>query len=72
VDDPDACYTTEPDRRRAIETAIAAAGPRDVVALCGRGCERMQIIGERRIPFDDRIVAREILQGVQKPARRSA
>ena len=65
-------YTTEPDRRRAIEIALAAARPGDVVALCGRGCERFQLLGDRRIPFDDRIVARKIMQSLWGERRLSA
>ncbi len=65
-------YKIEPDRRSAIQTAIEAAGPDDVVALCGRGCERFQILGERRIPFDDRVVAREVLQHYTGAQRRTA
>ena len=65
-------YEIEPDRRRAIEIAIEAAGPEDVVALCGKGCERFQILGERRIPFDDRVVAREVLRRHTEARKRTA
>ncbi len=65
-------YAIEPDRRAAIEMAIDGAGPGDVVALCGRGCERFQILGERRIPLDDRIAAREVLRRRTDRMRRSA
>ena len=65
-------YVTEPDRRRAIETALATARPGDVVALCGRGCERFQLLGDQRIPFDDRVVAGEIMQSLWCERRKSA
>ncbi len=66
-------YIAEPDRRRAIEKAIDLAdSPRDVVAICGRGCERVQDLGERRLPFDDRVVTREIVRGLSANQRRSA
>jgi UDP-N-acetylmuramoyl-L-alanyl-D-glutamate--2,6-diaminopimelate ligase len=56
------------DRRAAIAETIAGAGPRDVVVIAGKGHEQGQeFAGGRKIPFDDRVVAREILSGV--PAR---
>ena len=51
----------EPDRRRAIERAIAAARPGDAVLVCGKGHETTQTIGNVAFPFDDRAVAAEIL-----------
>ena len=51
-------HTVEPDRARAIRAAVAAAGPEDVVLIAGKGHERYQIVGEARLPFDDRAVAR--------------
>ncbi len=51
----------EPDRRRAIETAILAAGPGDVVIIAGKGHEDYQILGRERIRFDDREEARAVL-----------
>jgi UDP-N-acetylmuramoyl-L-alanyl-D-glutamate--2,6-diaminopimelate ligase len=56
-------YLVVPDRREAIEQAIRAAGPDDIVLIAGKGHEDYQIIGERRTPFDDRRVARAILSG---------
>ncbi len=50
------------DRARAIQEAIAMAQAGDVVVIAGKGHETYQILGHRRIPFDDRIVAREALQ----------
>ena len=49
------------DRRTAIEQAIAQGEPGDVVLILGRGHEPFQDLGEESIPFDDRLVAREIL-----------
>ena len=51
----------EPDRRRAIEAAIAEAGQGDLVLLAGKGHEKTQTIGDQVIPFDDVAVAKQIL-----------
>ncbi len=47
-------YVVEPDRRRAIKMALEMACPGDVVFVGGKGHEDYQIIGNRRIHFDDR------------------
>ncbi|MCM2324691.1 MAG: UDP-N-acetylmuramoyl-L-alanyl-D-glutamate--2,6-diaminopimelate ligase [Oligoflexia bacterium] len=52
----------EPDRRKAIFAAIAEAKPGDVVLIAGKGHEDYQILGNRKIHFDDREVAAEALQ----------
>jgi UDP-N-acetylmuramoyl-L-alanyl-D-glutamate--2,6-diaminopimelate ligase len=52
----------EPDRARAILDAIAAARPGDVVVIAGKGHETGQELADRTIPFDDRIVAAEVLE----------
>ncbi len=47
----------EPDRRAAIRMALAEARPGDTVLIAGKGHEQGQIVGDARIPFDDRAVA---------------
>jgi len=53
----------EADRERAIGAALAAAAPGDVVVIAGKGHETEQILADRRVPFDDREVARRALRG---------
>jgi UDP-N-acetylmuramoyl-L-alanyl-D-glutamate--2,6-diaminopimelate ligase len=55
-------FESIPDRRRAIERGIALARPGDVVVIAGKGHETYQILGDRTVPFDDRLVAREVLR----------
>ncbi|HEX2057639.1 MAG TPA: UDP-N-acetylmuramoyl-L-alanyl-D-glutamate--2,6-diaminopimelate ligase [Actinomycetota bacterium] len=54
------------DRRAAIGAAIAEARPGDVVVIAGKGHETGQQFRDHTIPFDDRVVAREVLEGVAK------
>lgn len=46
-------YRIVPDRREAIRQAVAAAGSGWAVLVAGKGHEREQIIGDRKIPFSD-------------------
>jgi len=52
------------DRREAIASAIATASQGDIVLIAGKGHETYQEIDGRRLPFDDRAIARSAL-GVQ-------
>jgi UDP-N-acetylmuramoyl-L-alanyl-D-glutamate--2,6-diaminopimelate ligase len=53
--------SVEPDRRRAIAVALAAARTGDVVLVLGKGHETGQEVGGVVTPFDDRTVAAEEL-----------
>jgi UDP-N-acetylmuramoyl-L-alanyl-D-glutamate--2,6-diaminopimelate ligase len=49
------------DRRSAIESALAAAEPGDVVVIAGKGHEQGQEVAGVVHPFDDREIARDAL-----------
>jgi UDP-N-acetylmuramoyl-L-alanyl-D-glutamate--2,6-diaminopimelate ligase len=51
-------YEVIEDRAEAIARAIDLAGEGDTVLIAGKGHETVQIIGDARLPFDDREVAR--------------
>ena len=48
-----------PGRREAIAEAIRIARDGDIVLVAGKGHETGQIIGDKVLPFDDALVARE-------------
>lgn len=50
------------ERGEAIQKALEMAEPGDLVMIAGKGHEDYQIIGEERIHFDDREVARSLLE----------
>ena len=50
------------DRREAIAQAISAAAAGDVILIAGKGHESCQIVGDTYIAFDDRDVARALLE----------
>jgi UDP-N-acetylmuramoyl-L-alanyl-D-glutamate--2,6-diaminopimelate ligase len=56
-------YITIPDRKEAILTAINQASAGDVILIAGKGHETYQIIGSNVYDFDDRMVAREAIEG---------
>jgi UDP-N-acetylmuramoyl-L-alanyl-D-glutamate--2,6-diaminopimelate ligase len=51
-----------PDRRQAIAYAFERAGEGDVVLLAGKGSEQTMVFGDQHLPWDERSVARELLQ----------
>jgi UDP-N-acetylmuramoyl-L-alanyl-D-glutamate--2,6-diaminopimelate ligase len=51
----------EEDRRGAIEIAIRAAKIGDIVLLAGKGHEKVQMLADGTVSFDDAAVAAEVL-----------
>lgn len=49
------------DRRSAIAKAIDLAQPGDLVLALGKGAEQWQVFKDKKIPWDDRKIVREIL-----------
>ncbi|MEE2754546.1 MAG: UDP-N-acetylmuramoyl-L-alanyl-D-glutamate--2,6-diaminopimelate ligase [Candidatus Latescibacterota bacterium] len=58
----DAPYRVEADRGKAIEIALDEAQAGDLVVIAGKGHEDYQVIGRESIQFDDREVARALLE----------
>jgi len=53
-------YIVEPDRRAAIAIALRIAATGDAVLIAGKGHEDYQLVAGRVLPFDDRVVVREL------------
>ena len=49
-------YCVLPKREEAIFSAIMQADAGDIVAIIGKGHERYKIVGDEKIPFDERII----------------
>ena len=56
---PCKCIT---DRYEAIEYALDIAGKDDVIALCGKGHETYQIIGDEYLPFCEKDIVKDIMK----------
>jgi UDP-N-acetylmuramoyl-L-alanyl-D-glutamate--2,6-diaminopimelate ligase len=65
VPPPAGGYTSHPDRRDAIRDALGWARDGDTLVIAGKGHETYQIIAGEVLPFDDRLVVREILTGTR-------
>jgi UDP-N-acetylmuramoyl-L-alanyl-D-glutamate--2,6-diaminopimelate ligase len=57
-------YHVEADRAAAIQLVVAAAQPGDTVLIAGKGHEKVQIVGQKRLPFDDIQVAQQAVAGL--------
>ncbi len=56
-------HETLPDRKAAIQGALAWARAGDVVVIAGKGHETYQVVGSEVLPFDDRAQALAVLAG---------
>jgi UDP-N-acetylmuramoyl-L-alanyl-D-glutamate--2,6-diaminopimelate ligase len=54
-------FAVEPDRACAIRLAIDEARDNDVVLIAGKGHEKVQVVRDRTVPFDDAEEARDAL-----------
>ncbi|MGI6217618.1 MAG: UDP-N-acetylmuramoyl-L-alanyl-D-glutamate--2,6-diaminopimelate ligase [Coriobacteriales bacterium] len=54
-------YEVIPDRREAIGAAVRYAAPGDSVLVAGKGHEDYQLVGDKVLSFDDRVVSSEEL-----------
>lgn len=61
LEGPDEKLWLVPDRKEAIRLGLAIAKKGDTVLITGKGCEEVQAMGEKLIPWDDRAIARELL-----------
>ncbi|WP_200763206.1 UDP-N-acetylmuramoyl-L-alanyl-D-glutamate--2,6-diaminopimelate ligase [Nitrosophilus alvini] len=55
-----------PDRKEAIKRAVKELKKEEILLILGKGDEEYQIVGDRKIPFDDRRVIREIFMHQDK------
>jgi len=65
VRETDVTFIVEEDRRAAIEVAIRAAKPGDIVLLAGKGHEKVQIFADGAMPFDDVEEAARVLRDLR-------
>jgi UDP-N-acetylmuramoyl-L-alanyl-D-glutamate--2,6-diaminopimelate ligase len=63
-------HTRIVDRRAAIAHALEVARPSDLILLAGKGHETYQVIGTRKLPFDERTIVQELI-GSREPEPRS-
>ena len=50
------------DRREAIRQAFSRADRNDLVVITGKGAEQWMVVGDEKIPWDERKIVRELLK----------
>jgi len=63
----DARIMVEPDRKKAIALGISSMDKDDCLIIAGKGHEDYQIIGEIKLPFDDRLCVQQSLMEIFNP-----
>lgn len=58
-------YKAIADRKEAIKYAIENKEKNDIILLAGKGHETYTIIGEEKLPFDEREIVKEILKNLE-------
>ncbi len=58
---PGVSLFTPLDRREAIKKAIEIAREHDIVLITGKGAEQSMVLPTGKIPWDDRVITREII-----------
>ena len=54
-------YSVQPDRHKAIETALTVMENGDIVVIAGKGAEKYQEINGTKYPFDDKKIVEKLL-----------
>ncbi len=57
-------YEVIPDRREAIFKGVSMLSENDILLIAGKGHEKYQIIGDHKIPFDDKGTAEEAINAL--------
>ena len=60
-----AAYIVIADRHEAIRYALATARRNDTVILAGKGHEQYQVLGDKKIAFDERTLVKGILKSLE-------
>lgn len=58
-------YTKIVSREKAIKKSIELAGKDDIILIAGKGHENYQIIGNKKIDFDDRKIVKKLLNSLE-------
>jgi len=53
----------EHNRAKAISLALQQSAEEDVILVAGKGHENYQIIGQTRLPYDEREFVKQLQQG---------
>ncbi len=56
-------YIKIPDRSDAIRCAVSMLTKDDILVLAGKGHEEYQLIGREKLPFSEREIIRDVLEG---------